>query len=337
MSSAAIAAPHHHSSAHRNMDYQKNTPAQSRKHQGRGQKHKAQQHNMDAYSDSNLPATTTPRSKKHPRQRQPSGNPVSEAAQPRTRPVSVNNSAATMTPAKPAYAGPTFHASPAPSALPVPKFFSKSVPAAGAESGLQARMERAADRTTEQSDSSPETDNPTLAREQQKSPLDIFFKADRDEKAKRQSSSGFASLQAQLSPSHSRPSSQLEDSPSVSRPRLTPSNSSRDIFAMDMDGADSPSRRTPQPARPGMVSNRSHTAPNNVPTANQDEAEMEAYTQSLKQLLNVQSRDSGLSTPDRLQHTSSYGNHGSPFQATPPQHGQADGSNGASNSLHYGK
>ncbi|KAJ9628508.1 hypothetical protein H2203_002408 [Taxawa tesnikishii (nom. ined.)] len=85
-----------------------------------------------------------------------------------------------------------------------------------------------------------------------------------------------------------------------------------------------------------MVSNRSHTAPNNVPTANQDEAEMEAYTQSLKQLLNVQSRDSGLSTPDRLQHTSSYGNHGSPFQATPPQHGQADGSNGASNSLHYG-
>ena len=39
-----------------------------------------------------------------------------------------NNPATTPAKAQGAYAGPTFHASPAPSALPIPKFLSKSVP-----------------------------------------------------------------------------------------------------------------------------------------------------------------------------------------------------------------
>ena len=101
-----------------------------------------------------------------------------------------------FTPAKStAYAGPTFHASPAASSLPIPKIFSKSVPAATSQSSLQARLEKEDDDTSNKSESPPqETAYPSIASsatsadpavtQNTDSPLDFFFKADREEKSK---------------------------------------------------------------------------------------------------------------------------------------------------------
>lgn len=92
-----------------------------------------------------------------------------------------------------AYAGPTFHASPAPSSLPIPKFFqkqlSKSVPETNQIKGLAALM----DSEVSEEAPSPESGEATpvgkkaehlhqQAREE--SPLDIFFRADREEKTR---------------------------------------------------------------------------------------------------------------------------------------------------------
>lgn len=76
----------------------------------------------------------------------------------------------TGTPVK-AYAGPTFHHSPAPSALPLPSFFSKSVPVAS--SGLSLSQMMAED--------SSENDSPPQP--VQESPLAKLFRADSEEKA----------------------------------------------------------------------------------------------------------------------------------------------------------
>jgi len=88
------------------------------------------------------------------------------------------------TPAKEqAYAGPTFHASPAPSSLPMPKFFSRSVPSAVGQPSLEARMN--GEKMPEKDESSPEPDVVSPAnRDAHQSPLDLFFKADRAEKEK---------------------------------------------------------------------------------------------------------------------------------------------------------
>ena len=89
-----------------------------------------------------------------------------------------------VTPVKPAYAGPTFHASPAASALPMPKFLSKSVPDPNAGQGLEALVEKeeaACGHETRAID--PRHGN--LSAKAVQSPLEIFFKADREEKARR--------------------------------------------------------------------------------------------------------------------------------------------------------
>ncbi|KAF2637667.1 hypothetical protein P280DRAFT_406470 [Massarina eburnea CBS 473.64] len=89
------------------------------------------------------------------------------------------------TPAKAqaAYAGPTFHASPAPSTLPIPKFLSKSVPAKMRVSPPTPPPEE------ETSDSSSPTSSPSRAPvqippRQHDSPLDMLFKADKAERAR---------------------------------------------------------------------------------------------------------------------------------------------------------
>lgn len=80
-----------------------------------------------------------------------------------------------------AYAGPTFHASPAPSALPIPSFFSKSFP----ESDLAPTLETDSDSAEMEPDlettpSKPRSARPhTVATTQaaQATPLDFLFKA----------------------------------------------------------------------------------------------------------------------------------------------------------------
>jgi hypothetical protein len=186
-------------------------------------------------SDSGLPSqATTPKSKKiRPKQndnRAASGSDVPKASRPKP---STKSPAAT--PAKPAaYAGPTFHASPAASNLPMPKFASKSVPPVSSSSSLQAKLDA---ESTNLNVPSPRLESTALSRE--RSPLDIFFNADRQERAVKTSS------------------------PLATR-RVTPPEA-KDMFKLDMDNSSSPAA--------------SH---------NQDADDRQAYTQSLKNLLNLQ-------------------------------------------------
>ncbi|KAI4112660.1 MAG: hypothetical protein LQ345_006220 [Seirophora villosa] len=101
------------------------------------------------------------------------------------RTISLTPGKKSTTPSQ-AYAGPTFHASPAASSLPMPRFFSKSVPEVNKGHSLQSSIEKEMTETSsEQSEGSP---TPAFARRtgeeqaREESPLDIFFKADREQK-----------------------------------------------------------------------------------------------------------------------------------------------------------
>ncbi|KAL8735249.1 MAG: hypothetical protein Q9181_002903 [Wetmoreana brouardii] len=86
------------------------------------------------------------------------------------------------------YAGPTFHASPAASSLPMPKFFSKSVPDVNKVPSMQTMMKEVGETSSDQSEDSPTPAFAQRVGEQQsreESPLDIFFKADREQKERR--------------------------------------------------------------------------------------------------------------------------------------------------------
>ncbi|KAJ5541959.1 hypothetical protein N7535_004378 [Penicillium sp. DV-2018c] len=76
----------------------------------------------------------------------------------------------------PAYAGPTFHASPAPSALPIPSFFSKSAPDSKLVPPIETDSDDA-DPGLDATPSKPRNKNPPLADDQKPSPLDFLFQA----------------------------------------------------------------------------------------------------------------------------------------------------------------
>ncbi|KAH0559793.1 hypothetical protein GP486_003696 [Trichoglossum hirsutum] len=194
------------------------------------------------------------------------------------------------TPSKTAYAGPTFHASPAPSALPLPNFFSRSLPPSG--SSLQAMLEEDG---SDDSDTSSSQDSPPAPVERQireESPLDIFFRADKEEKARARRSDvdlgqfdSPGSNVAQIgSPSYLRShSSPFSSGPG--RDSTTP-----EIFAMDSDGGLN-SRKpygsafsTPYNERINTI--RANTAPSSIMTQGlSDEEQRKAKTQALKDLL----------------------------------------------------
>ncbi|TKA77232.1 hypothetical protein B0A49_00773 [Cryomyces minteri] len=214
----------------------------------------------------------------------------------RSRPLSMSANEPGATPAKPtmAYAGPTFHASPAPSSLPVPKFFSKSVPADTPPQSLQSRL----DAESEHSGSSPISDvTPPITHavpvERHQSPLDIFFNADREEKAKRRSSSRL--LSPQDNPSAWLPQSDTEWRNSVASLHQQPSShyaresSGKDVFMLELDGRSADASLTNPPlasaSNEHMGTVRSKTAPPGILQAGHDEAQRRAASQSLKALL----------------------------------------------------
>ena len=150
--------------------------------------------------------------------------PISMPSQPSLTPSRPN-----VTPVK-AYAGPTFHASPAASSLPIPKFISRSVPNVDKTSSLKVMMQQEAVDTTSESDNSPSLEKSQPTQEngaREASPLDIFFKADRDSKAKFQSgdSAGYNGLRLESKNGFRHHSRQLTD------------NSFGGLFPLEMDGA----------------------------------------------------------------------------------------------------
>ncbi|TGZ81071.1 hypothetical protein EX30DRAFT_395881 [Ascodesmis nigricans] len=95
-------------------------------------------------------------------------------------PAAVTPPSPVSTPTKaPVYAGPTFHQSPAPSSLPVPKFFSKSAPPPQDTNHLSSL-----DNTGKKVPDSPFSASP-MPLGRQEDPLERLFRADREEKERK--------------------------------------------------------------------------------------------------------------------------------------------------------
>ena len=193
----------------------------------------------------------------------------------RARPASMGGPMMPGTPAKErAYAQSTFQASPAASALPVPKFFgSKSVPNVNVPSSLQARMD--GEKTPEEPQgSSPESDVVSPAKQAHNSsqtPLDMFFMADKAEKERNNSPANMSPDLAVRPPPASEPKNPFQ----INRPSP---------FARGVHEADGPMispRTVPDSLRPSHPS-RAHSSPGNSVHQNGNN---EVSTQALKDLL----------------------------------------------------
>ncbi|SLM35724.1 hypothetical protein LPUS_05084 [Lasallia pustulata] len=199
-----------------------------------------------------------------------------------------------------AYAGPTFHASPAPSSLPMPKFFSKSVPDINRKNSLKAMMEEdQSEKSSEKSEESPTIMSAQRASERQvreESPLDIFFNADREEKNKRRQGSeygiaadNFGSGRPAMNALQQGQRSPLRDH--AYRHSCHPTDSSAGgLFAMEMDGAASPSNAYSQAFPTPYHYNEDITRPGSAPShlmaaTGHDEEQRKAKTLALKKLL----------------------------------------------------
>ena len=194
-----------------------------------------------------------------------------------------------VTPVK-AYAGPTFHASPAASSLPIPKFLSRSVPNVDKTSSLKAMMQQEAVETTSESDNSPSLEKSQPTQEngaREASPLDIFFQADRadkDSKAKGQSGdlAGSNGLRSESKNGFRHHSRQLTD------------NSLGGLFPLEMDGANP---RTPD----GTVDNEPFTpAPKPMTKVDYKDDQRKAQTLELQKLLYSPKPQRGVSCSPRF-------------------------------------
>ncbi len=231
-----------------------------------------------------------------------SSSPVVRADSVATRSGSQSGSStpvrSTASPMKAAYAGPTFHASPAPSALPMPSFFSKSVPETNSDEARTASVDEDASGTD---GDCLRKENAQIAEQRQaqdESPLDIFFKADRHEKAERRKSSAPVLPSGMASPSPLRASplapifssTSLSDTKARHHSRHPTDESIGGMFALEMDGASAgpkamgPAFATPYKQR--MEAVRSNTAPSNmIAQTDRDEEQRKAKTKALKMLL----------------------------------------------------
>lgn len=259
--------------------------------------------NDGAVSDSVVPPMANQHPNKGQKQRQQSAALPAQHAQAakknlqKQRPVSVGGNMLPATPSKEqAYAGPTFQASPAASALPMPKFFSKSVPNAAKHSGsLDARI--AGQKTPEQ-ESSPEPDvvSPQPpSRNAQQSPLDLFFNAQKAENQRK------ASMQS--------PEMKTRQAPPATEPRNPFQQTGKSIFLRELDG-DSDAMPSPK----------------TVPPDNHDR---DAYNQNLKDLLfntnNAQLHPNATTPPQGQRSTSHFQSPEQQFYTPPPTQRSASG------------
>ena len=149
-----------------------------------------------------------------------------------TRPIS--------TPSTTAYAGHTFHASPAPSALPIPSFYSKSVPESPGVKGLKAKDASLSDSPTPPvaATNTPVQQKTLFQRDE--SPLDFFFRADREEKARAKSASSSQNAVTATGPFNPPQSPRVSQTPpaigSQSHARHNSKASPSAMFAMELDG-----------------------------------------------------------------------------------------------------
>ena len=243
-------------------------------------------------------------SKAQGRKQSGSGSPMPASDStpvPTSRNQSLTPTRGNETPVK-AYAGPTFHASPAASCLPMPKFFSKSMPNVDKTNSLKSMMEQEAPETASESEGSPFQENTQPAhshRTREASPLDIFFRADEKAKAKARPLQEPAVTSSDGQSILSSPPSGLH-TPSRHHSRHSTNGSVGGMFPLEMDGA-APDMAS-NPAKSGNESHHYEPAIHNSPSmAEPDltEEQRRAKTAALKQLL--------YSTRNPLPHHSSTG------------------------------
>lgn len=150
-----------------------------------------------------------------------------------TRPIS--------TPSAAAFAGPTFHASPAPSALPLPSFYSKSVPESP---GMQALQKPCKEQTASSSSNSPtssiaKAQVPLPAREE--SPLDFIFNAHREESRARSASGSGGPFEPPASSPQNKIITPVSNNLGPTRGHFS-GGSASSLFAMELDGNNSPGK-----------------------------------------------------------------------------------------------
>ena len=117
------------------------------------------------------------RSANKPRPKQDPMSPKQAKPGRTTPPQSAASKAATAA----AFAGATFHASPAPSSLPIPSFLAKALDSPGLKESDGANQEPSPPATDSEAPT-PKHRPLTTAIAREESPLDVFFRADRAEK-----------------------------------------------------------------------------------------------------------------------------------------------------------
>ncbi|ORY69479.1 uncharacterized protein BCR38DRAFT_86326 [Pseudomassariella vexata] len=102
----------------------------------------------------------------------------------------------------PAFAGATFHHSPAPSALPIPSFLSRtfSAPDSPSQRASPAEATQEPSPPTTDSEDAGELSPPPNVPRNDDSPLEVFFKAQRDEKARTRRASSANAVVVALGP-----------------------------------------------------------------------------------------------------------------------------------------
>ena len=285
-------------------------------------------------SDSTASTGRKSRNKKVPNNQLANGHASPSASTPRnTRSPRPELRATSMTPVKnsttpsQAYAGPTFHASPAPSALPIPKFFSKSVPVTEKGASLSTMMQDdSSEGVSNKSDDSPTMMNSLRVSQppiREASPLDFFFNADREEKAKRSSTitnsvsnHGFdqiASVPKIVSPipEHMRHHS-----------RNATGGSTNEIFLLEMDVSEIPSSiGAIRPVNPSPEVSRSKSSPSIIRTTPaQSEEQAKAKTEALKRFLLLSQPQSPSSEAANPSVALNYSSSPSPSPLSHPNH-----------------
>jgi hypothetical protein len=197
------------------------------------------------------------------------------------------------TPLKQAYAGPTFHASPAASSLPMPSFLAKNANKASGELSAQLDNPRKNSKT---GDSPPEkSENLENGQDREASPLDFLFKAaiaaksgQRFDSPGNQSENDLSHVRAVSNP----PISRDQDSPanrSRNHERRPTEGSIGEMFPLEMDGSSTPDMvigpAFATPYKDRMNALRSSSATPSATNSNMDEGQRKAKSDALKRLL----------------------------------------------------
>lgn len=229
----------------------------------------------DSSNNVNLSKKKTPRSAKKPPKDAPKISPFNNSHRHTSSQGNVNTPQLRDSPH---YAGPTFHASPAPSALPMPSFFSKSMPESDLAPTVESENEGfEGDLDIETTPSKPKSHPQITAQEEQSTPLDFLFKAAVEAR----------SAQPRRSP-EAETAVRSPQTDSKALPLRNPNSVAGGMFPLEMESAESPRFQIgPSFAtsyRDRMSALRSASSPTQ-PHAELDEGDRRAKTEALKSLL----------------------------------------------------